>query len=101
MASAAHLDDIDFVDPDRYVREGYPHEDWTRLRRPPKNGPKNGSAWRTIDSAAMLTTAGDTFSTTSTIGVRRDDCAGTAGGAARASRSTKGTNAEFLIVPIG
>jgi hypothetical protein len=45
--------------------------DWARRCRLPKKPPKKGSASRTIDSAEMLTTAGEIRSTTWTTGVRR------------------------------
>jgi cytochrome P450 len=33
MSSALRLDELDFIEPDRYERAGYPHEEWTRMRR--------------------------------------------------------------------
>ena len=33
MASAFSLDELGLIDPARFVRDGYPHEAWTRLRR--------------------------------------------------------------------
>jgi len=33
MSSAARSAEIDFMDSGHYVREGYPHEEWSRLRR--------------------------------------------------------------------
>ena len=30
---AAALEELDFIRPTRYQRDGYPHEEWTRLRR--------------------------------------------------------------------
>ncbi|MEE2665412.1 MAG: cytochrome P450 [Myxococcota bacterium] len=33
MASAPRLEEIEFIDPDRYARDGYPHAEWSLLRR--------------------------------------------------------------------
>ena len=48
--------------------------DWAWRSVPRPKRPKNGSASRTVDSAEMLTTAGATFSTSATTGVRRAAC---------------------------
>ena len=32
MATAADLDQFDFIEPDGYVANGYPHDVWTRMR---------------------------------------------------------------------
>ena len=58
--------------------------DWLFLcRPPPKKLPKNGSTSRTIDSAEMLTTEGETRSTTATTGVRRGEAVWAAAEAGR------------------
>ena len=33
MSSAQPIDQIDFMTPERYVAEGYPHDEWTRMRK--------------------------------------------------------------------
>jgi cytochrome P450 len=33
MSSTLRLDEIDFIRPDRFARDGYPHAEWTLLRR--------------------------------------------------------------------
>src|SRR5262249_17176324 len=60
--------------------------DWdlrARESKPEKNSSKNDGRRRTICSAAMLTTEGETFSTTSTTSLRREGS-----GTARAGRGT-------------
>ena len=32
MSMTADIDPLDLVDPERYARDGYPHDVWTRLR---------------------------------------------------------------------
>ncbi len=54
--------------------------------RKPGN-PLKGDPWRTTSSVLMLTTAGPTFRTTRTVGVRRENCA-RAGAGARANGKT-------------
>ncbi|MCZ7652392.1 MAG: hypothetical protein M5U13_14990 [Thermoanaerobaculia bacterium] len=68
--------------------------DCARRARPPKKRPKNGSASRTIASAEMFTTDGETRSTTETTAVRRSPSLAAAGSGAGASRRRRVTNEQ-------